>query len=512
MPLAALRARLADVSDLAQAAAVLEWDAETFRPPGAAEARTHQVATLRRLAHERLTADDTAALLDAAEAALGTHAGPDDTDAALVRVARRDRDRAVLLPARLVTEKAEASGQAMEAWKAARAADDFAAFAPHLARIVDLSIEEADLVRPLVQAERGPAYAPTEADARYDALLDAYEPGGDTVQVAAIFETLREGLVPLVAAIAARPAPADVLHAPADEAAQWAFGLDVARAMGYDLDRGRLDRSAHPFTTSFATTDVRITTRVDPDFFPTAFFGTVHEVGHALYEQGIDAALDRTPLADGASLGMHESQSRLWENLVARSAPFWRFWYPALQARLPGAFGGVAEADFVRAVNRVQPSLIRVEADELTYHLHVGLRFEIERDLVAGRLAVADVPEAWNEAMRARLGIVPPSDADGCLQDVHWSLGAIGYFPTYTLGTLMSVQLWNAAARDLGDLGALVAGGGTAPLLGWLRTHVHRWGRALPAAEILRRATGEALDAGPWLAYAREKYGALYEV
>ena len=501
----ALRDALAEVMDLRHAAAVLEWDQETFMPPGAAEARARQVATLRRLAHERFTRDEMATLLDAAQPA-------DALDADLVRVTRRDLRRATLLPARLVAEQAEASGRAKTAWKQARESDDAGRFAPHLRRLVELATEEADRTRPLIRDERGPGYAPPEADARYDALLDTYEPGASTADVARVFAALRRELVPLVAAIAERPAPDDAfLHRPVPPEVQWAFGEEVAADVGYRFENGRQDRSAHPFTTSFGRSDVRITTRVDPSFFPTGFFGTVHEAGHALYEQNLDPALDRTPLADGASLSVHESQSRLWENLVARSEAFWEGRYERLQSRAD-AFADVSRGDFVRAINRVRPSPIRVEADELTYHLHVLLRFEIERQLVAGTLAADDVPDAWNAATQELLGIAPPSDADGCLQDIHWSLGAFGYFPTYSLGTLMSVQLWTAAERDLGALAPQLATGSFAPLLGWLRTHVHRWGRRKTAAEILHAATGSALDAGPWLAYARAKYGALYDL
>jgi carboxypeptidase Taq len=508
--LADLRARLAEVSDLNRAAAVLEWDQETHMPTGAADARAHQIGTLRHLAHERLTAPEVGGLLDALVDAFDDRP-EEDPDRALVRVARRDRARATRLPGAWVTAFAEATSRAREAWKAAREADDFSASAPHLRRVVELNVEKADRLRPLVAEERGPGYAPSEADARYDALLDEFEAGATTADVSAAFDGLRAGLVPLVGAIAQRPAPDDaVLRKSFPEEAQWALGLEVARAFGYDLNHGRQDRSAHPFSTALAITDVRITTRLDPRFFPSAFFGTLHETGHALYEQGIDLTLDRTPLADGASLGLHESQSRLWENLVGRSRPFWNTWMPRAQAAFPEALGGVDAEAMYRAVNVVRPSLIRVEADELTYHLHVLLRFEVERALLAGSLDVADVPEAWNEAMRRTLGVVPPSDADGCLQDIHWSLGALGYFPTYTLGTLMSVQLFDAARRDVPDLDGALAGGDYAPLLGWLRAHVHRYGRSLPAPEILRRATGQGLSAGPWLAYARVKYGELY--
>ena len=509
-PLTDLRARLAEVADLNRAAAVLEWDQETHMPPGAADARAHQIATLRRFAHERFTADEVAGWLEALGGAFDDRP-EEDFDRALVRVARRDHARATRLPGAWVTAFAEATSHAREAWKAAREADDFAAFAPHLRRVVDLNVEKAALLRPLVAEERGPGYAPSDADARYDALLDEFEPGATTASVTAAFDALRAGLVPLVEAVAQRPAPEDAfLRKNFPEDAQWALGLEVARAFGYDLQRGRQDRSAHPFSTALAITDVRITTRLDPGFFPTAFFGTLHETGHALYEQGIAMDLDRTPLADGASLGLHESQSRLWENLVGRSRPFWERWMPRAQAAFPDALGGVSPEAMYRAVNAVRPSLIRVEADELTYHLHVLLRFDIERALVAGDLDVADVPGAWNEAMRRYLGRTPPSDADGCLQDIHWSLGALGYFPTYTLGTLMSVQLFEAARRDTPGLDDALAAGDYAPLLGWLRAHVHRFGRSLPATEILRRATGQDLDAGPWLAYARAKYGALY--
>ena len=501
----ALRTRLAEITDLHRAAAVLEWDQEVFMPSGGAEARAQQLGTLRRIAHDRFTDDTVGTLLDSADTEAES-----GLDRALVRVTRRDWRRATLLPSRLVAEKAEASGRAKEAWKAAREADDFALFAPHLQLVLDLAIEEADLVRPLLAEERGADYAPSEADAHYDALLDAFEEGASTTHVARVFADLKADLAPLVAQITDRPAPDDAaLRAPVPEAAQWAFGIEVAEALGYSFDHGRQDVSAHPFTTSFGLTDVRVTTRIDETFLPMGLFGTIHEVGHALYEQGLAPSLDRTPLADGASLGLHESQSRLWENLVGRSAPFWEWAYPRLQAHAPH-LGGVPRETFVRAANRVEPSLIRVEADELTYHLHVLLRFEIERALVAGTLAVDDLPEAWNDGMRDLLGVVPPSNADGCLQDIHWSLGAIGYFPTYTLGTLMSVQLSEAMARDLGDLDELMRAGEFGPMLGWLRTHVHRWGRSKPAGEILRDATGSTLDAGPWLAYARQKFGALY--
>ncbi|MEM1042135.1 MAG: carboxypeptidase M32 [Bacteroidota bacterium] len=500
MSIDTLKEYLAPVSDLSAAAALLEWDQETYMPPGAAEARAHQLATLKRLAHEHLTSDEVGLLLEDLE----RNKPADDLDRALVRVARRDFDRATKLSADFVTRFATAKARALEAWKHARQDDDFGRFAPHLREIVDLSVEQAEAL----------GYdPPDQGGCRYDALLDAYEPGATTAEIEALFGDLREHLVPIVQALAEAEPPDDsVLHRSFDAERQWHFGLEVARALGYDFVCGRQDHSAHPFTTSFSTRDVRVTTRIAPDFFPTGLFGTIHEVGHALYEQGIEPALERTPLADGTSLGVHESQSRLWENLVGRSRGFWRWAYPRLRQTFPDVLAGVAEDAFYRAVNRVRPSLIRVEADEVTYNLHVMLRFQIETALVSGSLAPRDVPEAWNAAMQDLLGLAPPSDADGCLQDIHWALGAMGYFPTYTLGTLMSVQLFEAAERDLGDLGEMFERGEFEPVLGWMREHVHRWGRARSAAEIMDEATGGPLSAEPWLAYVRRKFGAVYGV
>lgn len=485
----ALRQHLASVADLNAAANVLEWDQETYLPDGAHEARAPQVATLRRLAHERFTDDATARLLAAAE----TEASGDP----LVRVARRDVDRATRLPARLMAETAEAVARAKDAWRRARETSTFATFAPHLERLVALNVERAERT----------GYDETP----YDALLDLYEPGLRAAPLDRVLSDLRRDLVPLVEAIAAAPAPEDgFLHAAYDRQAQWAFSLEVLRDVGFDLARGRQDVSAHPFTTTLSRDDVRLTTRLDEHFFPTAFFGTLHEAGHGLYEQGIDPAYARTLLAEGTSLGVHESQSRLWENHVGRSRAFWEHYFPRAQAVFPDALGGVDEHAFYRAVNRVQPSLIRVEADEVTYHLHVMLRTDLERALIEGRLAVQDLPEAWNEAMRASLKLVPDTDANGVLQDVHWSLGTFGYFPTYTLGTLMAAQLFEAAERALGPQADWFARGEFLPLLGWMREHVHRFGRAKDGPDVLRDATGETLSAAPWLAYVRAKYGALY--
>ena len=439
-PVDALREALAPIEDLKSAAAVLSWDQETFMPDGAAEARAQQLSTLKTMAHERFVTDEIGALLDKAETAV-ERGEATDMQADLVRVVRRDYDRARKLPSDLVSALSQAASRGQTAWKQARANDDFDHFAPHLEELVDLTIQKAEAL----------GYE-TE---RYDALLDEYEPGLPTSAVVDTFADLRKQLVPLVDAIAEQPAPNDaMLHGafPVDQ--QKAFGEAVITDFGYDFDCGRQDISAHPFTTSFDVTDVRLTTRFDETFLPSGLFSTLHEAGHGLYEQGIAAELVRTPLAEGTSLGIHESQSRFYENVIGRSRPFWQHYYPALQDTFPDALGGVSLDDFYRAINRSEPSLIRVEADEVTYNLHIMLRFELERALVQEDLAVQDLPAAWNDRMDTYLGITPDSDANGVLQDVHWSFGAIGYFPTYALGTLMSAQIANAMRKALPDFDA----------------------------------------------------------
>lgn len=491
-----LKSLLARVADLDAAAAVLEWDQETYMPGGAATARAHQIATLRTLSHEYFTSDDVGTLLDKLEPAT-VDLDPASTEASLIRVARRDFERARKLPASLVKAMAEAVSHAKNAWREARETDTYATFAPHLTRLIDLNVQKAEAL----------GYA----GQRYDALLDEYEPGMTTATIETVFDDLRERLVPIVQAIAARPAPEDgFLYQSYDTQKQWDFGMAVLRDLGYDFDRGRQDLSAHPFTTSFSINDVRLTTRVAEHFFPTALFGTIHEAGHGLYEQGIDPGLDRTPLADGTSLGMHESQSRLWENMVGRSRPFWQHYYPKLQQLFPTPLTNVSLDAFYRGINKVAPSLIRVEADEVTYNLHIMLRFELEKDMIEGRVSVDDLPDLWNTRMEQYLGLRPDTNADGVLQDIHWSLGALGYFPTYALGNLMSAQLFDQAHDDLPDLDNQIAAGQFEPLLHWLRTHIHQHGRRVEALDLLRQVTGEGLSAVPWLNYIREKYSAIY--
>jgi len=491
-----LKRLFGQVHDLNAAANVLEWDQETYMPDGAAEARAHQVATLRRLAHECFTADEVGTLLESLATETQT-LDPGTTQASLVRVGRRDYEKAVRIPASLVAAMAEAVARGKQAWREARATNTYAVFAPHLERLIELNVQKAEAL----------GYN----EHIYDALLDQFEEGMQASTVEAVFNALRAELVPIVHAIAEREIPEDnFLHQRFDTQKQWDFGLEVIKDFGYDFRRGRLDRSAHPFTTAFSITDVRLTTRLDEQYLPTAFFGTLHECGHGLYEQGIDLTLNRTPLADGTSLGMHESQSRLWENLVGRSRVFWKHYYPRLQAFFPEQLAGISLETFYRGINRVRPSLIRVEADEVTYNLHIMLRFELEQSMLEGRVAVGELPERWRAKMEEYLGVCPETDADGVLQDIHWSLGALGYFPTYAFGNLMSVQLFEQACLDLPGLEDQMAEGQFDALLGWLRTNIHQYGRTLQAAEILKRITGEDLQAAPWLAYIREKYGKIY--
>jgi carboxypeptidase Taq len=332
-----------------------------------------------------------------------------------------------------------------------------------------------------------------------------------TSDVQAIFADLRAEQTALIQEIAARPEVEDAfLHQPYDEQKQWDFGVEVITRFGYDWNHGRQDRSAHPFTNSSSVDDVRITTRIFPDYLNAGLFATMHESGHALYNQGFDPKLSRTPLAGGASMAIHESQSRMWENLVGRSLPFWEFYYPNLQKTFPAQLGGVSLENFYRAINKVQPSLIRVEADEATYNLHIMLRLELEIALLDGSLEVKDLPEAWNSRMQQYLGISPPTNADGVLQDVHWSSGLFGYFATYALGNLVSAQLWECILQDHPDMPDLVRGGEFNALLRWLREKVHQHGAKFEPQELVEKVTGSKIDAAPYLRYLRNKFGSIY--
>jgi carboxypeptidase Taq len=494
-----LKERLAVVSDLHSTAALLGWDQQTYMPPKGAAARAEQLATIERLAHEHFTDPAVGGLLnDLADAAAKL---PYDSDeASLIRVTRRDYDKAKRLPAAYVEELSRTTSIAFEAWHQARKESNFKMFQPHLEKIVELKMREANYL----------GYQ----DRIYDALLDEYEPEMTSAQVETIFAPLKKDLTALVAAIAKKSSKVSdaVLHRTYAEKKQWDFGIQVIQRLGFDLQSGRQDKSVHPFTTGFALNDVRITTRVDEKFLPSMLFGTIHEAGHAMYDMGYRPELDRTPLGGGASLGVHESQSRLWENVVGRSRGFWKFWFPRLREVFPRQLADQRVESFYRAINRVSPSYIRVEADEVTYSLHIMLRFELENMLMEGKLKAADVPEAWNAKMKEYLGIVPPNDALGCLQDVHWSYGSIGYFATYSLGSMFAVQLWEQALKDIPSLPAQIEKGEFANLLGWLRTHLHTHGRKFTLDELARKITGEPLQSKSYVAYLKKKFGGIYGV
>ncbi len=465
---------------------VLAWDQQVIMPPRGAGARGAAYGTIQRLAHERLVAPELGLLLDAA--------GPDD--ALLVRAVRRDHERARRVPTELAAEIALAGSAGYEVWLQARERNDFAHFEPALRRNVEL-------------ARRYSACFP-EAEHPYDPLLDRFEPGTTAAHVAALFSRLRAGLVPLVSKIAQRPEPPG-LHGDFPVAGQREVGLQIVEAMGYDRSAWRIDDAVHPFAASPAIDDIRITSRFD-DHSLTGLFVLLHEAGHGLYEHGVDPALARTTLDDGVSLGVHESQSRLWENLVGRSPAFWSHWLPRLRDRFPLTLRDVELDPFIRAINVVRPTLIRVEADEVTYALHVILRFELELALVDGSLDTADLPAAWAAKMQQFLGVSVPDDLHGVLQDVHWSEGIIGYFPTYAIGNVLAAQLWAAVRAELPTLDDEIARGEYGSLRAWLRERIHRHGRTLTPSELIEQAVGGPLDPGPMLDHLTAKYGALYEL
>lgn len=494
-----LREILGEVQDFSRAASVLEWDQQTYMPRGGSAARGRQLGTLRGTAHRLFASDEVGRLLETLEPE--ARGWPyDSDDAGLIRLTTRHYRRARRIPSELVGAIAGLSSTTHEAWIRARAARDFGLFAPSLARMVDLKRQVAEHLRPW--------------DHPYDALLDEFEPELRTAEVRSLFETVRQPIVSLVRELGARSDRVSdtVLRGDWDVARQRSFGEWIARRLGYDFDRGRLDDTVHPFCTTFAIDDVRITCRYDPGFLPPALYGIMHEVGHALYEQGVAPELARTGLDDGASLGIHESQSRLWENLVGRSRPFWQFALPHLQRAFPEASAGADVESVYRAVNRVGPSLIRVEADEVTYTLHILVRFEVETRLIEGSLEVAGLPDAWNELYERYLGIRPPDDLQGVLQDVHWTDGTFGYFPTYSIGSIVAVQLWESARRALPDLDQRMAAGDFSTLLGWLRANVHRHGSKFTPRELVERATGRPMDTAPYLAYLKTKFGEIYGV
>jgi carboxypeptidase Taq len=492
-----LLTRLAEVNDLQSAGALLSWDQSTYMPPGGAEARGRQMATLGRLAHEKFTDPAVGKLLD--DLRPYEQSLPYDSDAAsLIRVTRRDYERATKVPSEFVAQSEAHAAASYQAWALARPENDFPAVQPFLEKTLDLSRQYAEFF---------PGYEHIA-----DPLIDTSDEGMTTASLRTLFADLRAQLVPIVQAITSQP-PADdsCLTQFYPEAKQWAAGLEAIRAFGYDFDRGRQDKTHHPFTTTFSLGDVRITTRVNEHDLRECFFATLHEAGHGMYEQGIDMDLEATPLASGAASGVHESQSRLWENVVGRSRSFCEFFYPRLQATFPDQLGTVSPDAFYRAINKVQRSLIRVEADEVTYNLHIMLRFDFETAMLEGKLPIRDLPEAWRARFQQDLGIVPPDDKDGVMQDVHWYAGRIGgAFQGYTLGNVLGAQFFAAAVKAHPAVPSEIAQGQFGPLRGWLAEHLYRHGRKLTTAELVQRITGGPLSAEPYVRYLRTKFGELY--
>ena len=492
-----LRSRLAEVWDLAHAAGLAAWDQRTQMPPAGAAARAELLGTLSRLTHERFVSDEIGALLDGlrdVEQSLDR----ESAEASLIRVTRRDYEKLRRVPSELRAEMSRAAAIGQSVWERARRESDFALFLPHLERNLEL------------RREYVACFDPAEQD--YDHLLDDYEPGMTTAEVGAVFDTLKEGLVPLIAEVATEDAIDDsCLEGPWPVEAQRRFERVVLDAFGYDDDSWRMDETVHPFASGMASSDIRLTTRHHEENL-TSVFAVMHEFGHGLYERQVDPALERTPLARGASLGLHESQSRLWENLVGRSRPFWNRFYPVLQEAFPDRLGAVRLDTFYRAANKVEPSLIRIYADEATYNLHIILRFELEQQLLSGALAAKDAPEAWDAKMEEYLGVQVPDVADGVLQDTHWASGSIGYFATYTLGNIISAQLWDRVLADVPDVYEQIEQGAFAPLREWLRERLHRHGRKFMPRETLERSAGGPIDPGPYLRYLRGKVDEVYGV
>jgi len=502
----ALLERMGEVNDLLCAESMLSWDARTMMPPGGADTRAKQLATLTVLARNRLVADDTRRLLDQAEAETSS-LPPDSVERTICGQVREAIDYHLRIPGELVQRRAELGSIGQHIWVKARAENDYAAFAPVMEKTVALNQEMAECI----------GYE----DHPYDALMYRFEPGETVASLQPLFAALRDGLIPLVKAIGEKEAPrVDFLERPFPVEAQLGFALKMAKKLGYDTERGRLDLTVHPFEISFTRNDVRITTRVNDEWMPKSLFGTLHETGHALYEQYCDPAYTRTPLATdliglyavgGVSFGAHESQSRLFENHVGRSREFWDLNYGELHDTFPDQLAGIDAHTFWRAVNRVQPGLVRVESDELTYDFHVMLRVEIEAALIDGSLTVADLPEMWNAKIKEYLGLDVPNNRLGVLQDVHWSSGQVGTFCNYTIGNVMAGQLFAEANKDERVRNGL-ATADYLPLREWMTDHIHRHGRRYTRDQLLEMSTGQPLNPTFYIEHLTNKYTEIYEL
>ena len=487
-----------ELTDLRRAEAVLGWDQQVYMPRGGAEDRGNVLETLAGLSHKKFTSPEVGSLLADLKSYADT-LDPESDDACLIKRTAHDYEKNSKITSKWVAEFARITTLGQSAWEEAKTTNNFEVFRPHLEKIVELRQQYAEFFKPY--------------DHIYDPLLDDFESGMKTADVKSIFDELRPQQIEILKAIASKPVIDDsFLHIPYPEQGQWDFGVDVATHFGYDWNRGRQDKSMHPFTTSFGIDDVRITTRFDPERAASSLFSTMHEGGHAMYEQGIDKSLRRYPLADGASMAVHESQSRMWENLVGRSRPFWEFFYPKLVKIFPTQLANVTMEQFYRGINKVEPSLIRVEADEATYNLHIMLRLELEIGLMDGSVAVRDLPEIWNARMKEYLGVVPSTNREGVLQDVHWSGGLMGYFPTYALGNLLSAQLWEKINQDLPNLDDQIRQGKFEELLGWLRMKIHRHGSKFEPQVLVKQVTGSNITPEPYISYLKTKYSDIYGI
>ena len=493
-----LKERLGEILDLRRASALLGWDQQTMMPPLGNEGRSYQLSTIDRLSHELFVSDEIGKLLDG----LAEHEktlDPESIDAALIRVTRRDHEKAKRIPGELQSEMTKAEVLGVVAWAEARQNSDFDAFLPYLEKNVELKRQYIACFK-------------DDGKSDYDILLDDYQEDARSDEITAIFERIKEVVIPLISEVAAaEPVETDFAHGHFPVEKQELFGREILERLGYSSEAWRLDPTVHPFATSISVDDIRLTTRYSEND-AESIFHTSHEFGHGIYEHGIDPALERTPLVELNSMVLHESQSRLWENLVCRSRPFWGYFFPKLQEIFPDQLSGVSDEQWWRYVNRVQPGFIRVDADEVTYGMHIILRYELEQEIIGGRLEPRDLPQAWNAKMKEYFALDVPDDARGVLQDVHWSGGSFGYFPTYLLGTIASVQIWEKVRSELPDLDSQMESGEFGPLRDWLGEHMYRWGRRFTPDEMLERIVGGPLDVEPYLSYLKSKVEAIYGV
>ena len=488
------KALMGKITDVYHTVALMHWDTEVYMPAGGGEFRSRQIGTMTGIAHEMATSKETGQLLD-------DLMGEGDLtcdERRNVELSKKDFEKQIKLSKEFVVQLAAAKSRAFAKWTKARKTNDFDHFADSLAELVKLKRKETEV--------RGYHNEP------YDALLDLYEPGLTTQTLDTVFTQAKNEIVPFINEISALPKPrTDFLRRHYDKDGQWSFGVDILKTMGYDMNTGRQDISAHPFTVSFAPTDVRVTTRIDENDLLNMTWSCIHEGGHALYEQGLPVAQYGLPLGEAVSLSIHESQSRLWENHVGRSRVFWEYWFPKLQEQFPDNLGDVTLDTFYRGINTIGPNLIRTEADELHYHMHVIVRYEIERACMNGEIDAHDLPRVWNEKYREYLNVDVPTDADGILQDVHWSHGSFGYFPTYTLGSFYAAQFFHTAENTVSGMADSARNGDYSDLLKWLRENVHAHGRKYDPEDLCTRITGEPLNVKYFMDYAKKKFRQVYE-